>query len=151
MKTMILGLGNPIFNDDGVGLRVSDTLKETIRDKDITIESAELAGIDMLETLSGYDRVIIIDAIKTGGQVGDIYRLTPQDLKSTIHTGTPHDVNFTTALEFGARIGVKLPEKIDIIAVEIPEGVSFGEKLSPDVEKAVPQCVQLVMVMLKEY
>jgi hydrogenase maturation protease len=150
MKTMILGLGNPIFNDDGVGLRVSDLLKELVKDKDVTIESAELAGIDMLETLSGYDRVIIIDAIKTGGHAGDIYRLTPQDLKTTIHTGTPHDVNFTTALEFGARIGVKLPEKIDIIAVEIPAAITFGETLSPAVEKAVPECVRLVMRMLKE-
>ncbi len=150
MKTMILGLGNPIFNDDGVGLRVADLLKELVHDNDVTIESAELAGIDMLETLSGYDRVIIIDAIKTGGQAGDIYRLTPQDFKSTIHTGTPHDVNFTTALEFGARIGVKLPEKIDIVAVEIPAAVTFGEMLSPDVEKAVPECVRLVVEMLKE-
>lgn len=150
MKTIVLGLGNPIFSDDGVGLRVADELKERIHDENITIESLELAGINMLETLSGYERVIIIDAIQTGGQTGKIYRLTPEDLKATIHTSTPHDVNFATALEYGERIGVKLPSKIDILAIEIPEATNFGESLSAEIEKAVPECVEMVIEMLME-
>lgn len=149
MKTMVLGLGNPIFRDDGVGLRVAEELKQKIHDKDITIEIAELAGLDMLEMLSGYERVIIIDAIQTGGRVGQIHRLTPESLKPTIHTGTPHDVNFSTALEFGERIGVKLPSRIDILAIEIPEAVTFGETLTPEIEKVVPECVSIVLEMLK--
>ena len=150
MKTMVLGLGNPIFQDDGVGLRVADLVKELVHDANITVESAELAGLDMLEKLSGYDRVIIIDAIQTGGRVGQTYRMKPGDLKSTIHTGTPHDVNFSTALEFGERIGVKLPEKIDILAIEIPPETNFGETLTPEIEKAVPGCVKAVLEMLGE-
>jgi hydrogenase maturation protease len=70
MKTMVLGLGNPIFGDDGVGLRVIEELKKQIHDKDITVESAELAGLDMLETLSGYDRVIISMPSKRGEEWG---------------------------------------------------------------------------------
>jgi hydrogenase maturation protease len=150
MKTMVLGLGNPIFGDDGVGLRVVEELQKQIHDKDITIEGAELAGIDMLEKLSGYDRVIIVDAIQTGGRAGEIYQLTPEDLKSTVHTGTPHDVNFSTALEFGARIGVKLPSKIDIVAVEIAPNVAFSEQLTPEIEKVVPEAVEKVITMLKD-
>jgi hydrogenase maturation protease len=148
MKTMVLGLGNPIFGDDGVGLRVIEELQKQIHDKDITIEGCELAGLDMLETLSGYDRVIIIDAIQTGGRAGEIYQLTPNDLKSTVHTGTPHDVNFSTALEFGERIGVKLPAKIDIVAIEIAPNVAFSEKLTPEIEKVVPEAVKRVREML---
>jgi len=150
MKTIVLGLGSTIFRDDGVGLRVADELKKLVNDKNTTIECAELAGMDMMETLSGYDRVIIIDAIQTGGRVGEIYRFTPESLKSTSHTGAPHDVNFSTALEFGERIGVKLPLKIDILAIEIPEAVIFGETLTPEIEKVVPECVNMVLGMLKE-
>jgi hydrogenase maturation protease len=150
MKTMVLGLGNPIFGDDGVGLRVTEELQKQIHDEDITIEGAELAGLDMLEKLSGYDRIIIIDAIQTGGKVGEIFHLTPEDLKSTIHTGTPHDVNFTTALEFGERIGVKLPSKIDIVAIEIAPNVAFSEELTPAIEKVVPEAVKKVITMLKD-
>jgi len=150
MKTIVLGLGNPIFGDDGVGLRVIEELQKQIHDKDITIEGYELAGLDMLEKLSGYDRVIIIDAIQAGGRVGDIYQLTPEDLKSTVHTGTPHDVNFSTALEFGERIGVKLPSKIDILAIEIAPNVAFSEQLTPEIEKAVPGVVEKVIAKLKD-
>jgi hydrogenase maturation protease len=150
MKTTVLGLGNPIFGDDGVGLRVVEELQKQIHDKDITVEGAELAGLDMLEKLSGYDRVIIIDAIQTGGRVGEIYQLTPADLKSTVHTGTPHDVNFTTALEFGERIGVKLPSKIDIVAIEIAPNVAFSEELTPEIEKVVPEAVKRVLRLLDE-
>jgi hydrogenase maturation protease len=149
MKTMVLGLGNPIFGDDGVGLKIIEILQKQIHDKDITIEGAELAGLDMLEKLSGYDRIIIIDAIQTGGKVGEIFHLTPEDLKSTIHTGTPHDVNFTTALEFGERIGVKLPSKIDILAIEIAPNVAFSEELTPAIEKVVPEAVKKVMRLLE--
>jgi hydrogenase maturation protease len=150
MKTMVLGLGNPIFGDDGVGLRVIEELQKHVQNFDITLEAAELAGLDMLEKLSGYDRVIIIDAIQTGGRVGEIYHLTQDDLKSTVHTGTPHDVNFSTALEFGERIGVKLPSKIDIVAIEIAPNVAFSEKLTPEIEKVVPEAVKRVMGLLEE-
>jgi hydrogenase maturation protease len=150
LKTMVLGLGNPIFGDDGVGLRVIEELQKQVQNPDITIEGAELAGLDMLEKLSGYDRVIIIDAIQTGGRVGEIYQLTPEDLKSTVHTGTPHDVNFTTALEFGQRIGVKLPSKIDIVAIEIAPNVAFSEELTPEIEKVVAEVVKRVIEMLKD-
>ena len=143
-----MGLGNPIFGDDGVGLRVVEELQKQIHNADITIEGAELAGLDMLEKLSGYDRVIIIDAIQTGGRAGEIYQLTPEDLKSTVHTGTPHDVNFTTALEFGERIGVKLPSKIDIVAIEIAPNVAFSEELTPEIEKVVPQAVKRVIRLI---
>jgi hydrogenase maturation protease len=147
-KTMVLGLGNPIFGDDGVGLRVIEELQKQVQNPNITIEGAELAGLDMLETLSGYDRVIIVDAIQTGGRAGDIYQLTPDDLKSTIHTGTPHDVNFSTALEFGERLGVKLPSKIDIVAIEIAPNVAFSEELTPEIEKVVPEVVKRVVEIL---
>ena len=150
MKTMVLGLGNPIFCDDAVGLHVVEELQKQIHDKDVTVEGLALAGLDMLETLSGYDRVIIIDAIQTGGKAGEIYRLTPESLKSTIHTGTPHDVNFATALELGERIGIKLPTKIEILAVEISEATTFGETLTPEVAKAVPKAVKEVLKILKE-
>ncbi len=151
MNTMVLGLGNPIFGDDAVGLRVAEILHKKIRDKDVTIESAELAGLDMLEKLSGYDRAIIIDAIQTGGPPGKIIRLKPENIKSTVHTATPHDVNFTTALELGERIGVKLPARIDIIAIEIPPNVSFSEELTPPVAAAVPRCVEIALEMLADH
>ncbi len=150
MKTLILGLGNPILGDDGVGFRIVEELKKIIRAKDITIESVALAGLELLDLLSGYNRVIIVDAIQTGGRAGQIYRLTPDALQPTSHAGTPHDVNFATALELGRKLAVPLPEKIDIIAVEVAHVTSFSEECTPEVKKAIPAAVKMVNQILRE-
>lgn len=67
MKTLVLGMGNPILCDDGVGIRVARVLLEKPQLPDVTIEEFSLAGMDLLELLSGYDRAIIIDAIEADG------------------------------------------------------------------------------------
>ena len=150
MKTLVLGLGNPILRDDGAGFRVAEELKKRIQDKDVTIENEALAGLELLELLSGYDRAIIIDTIQTGGRAGKIYRLEPDSLKSTLHAGTPHDVNFVTALELGKRLGADLPKKIDILAIEAADVTSFSEECTREVATAIPECVEMVVKMIKE-
>lgn len=150
MKKLVLGLGNPILSDDGVGFRVIEELKKTVRTKDITLENAALAGLELLDLLSGYDRVIIVDAIQAGGRPGQLYRLTPGSLQSTSHAGTPHDVNFATALELGKKLNIPLPEKIDIVAIEVLDVTHFSESCTPEVAKAIPEGVKMVMDILKE-
>ncbi|OGO18920.1 MAG: hypothetical protein A2144_05265 [Chloroflexi bacterium RBG_16_50_9] len=148
MKTLILGLGNPILGDDGVGLRVIEELKNRLDKQEITMESASLAGLDLLDLLSGYDRAIIIDAIQTGGRAGRIYRLNPESFTATSHASTPHDVNFATALKLGQRLGVALPGKIDILAIEVADTSRFSEECTPEVAAAIPACVEMVMRMI---
>lgn len=150
MKTLVLSLGNPILGDDGVGFRVIEALKKHPKNKETTLESAALGGLNMVEILSGYERAIIIDAIKAGGRVGQIYRLTPDSLRSTSHSSNPHDLNFTAALELGKKLKVILPQRIDILAIEIPDATSFSEKCTPEVAKAIPACVRMVLRLLKE-
>lgn len=150
MKTLILGLGNPILGDDGIGLRVTEELKKRLDKQEITIEGASLAGLDLLDLLSGYDRAIIIDAIQTGGRAGRIYRLNPEAFQATCHASTPHDVNFATALELGQRLGVALPQRIDILAIEVADTSHFSEECTPEVAEAIPVCVEMVIRELQE-
>ncbi len=111
-KTLILGLGNPILSDDGVGPAVARELEGKFDPKEATVIEASLGGLNLLDLLPGHDRVIIIDAIKTeGGRAGQIYRLNPEALATTRHTASPHDVNLATALELGKRLGLAMPCK----------------------------------------
>lgn len=145
-KTLVLGLGNPILTDDSVGYQVAMALKEKLHAPDVDVMEASIAGLDFLDMLTGYDRTIIIDAIQTErGVPGQIYRLGPEILASTRHAGTPHDVNLATALELGKKLKLKLPRKITIFAIEVADVTSFGEKCTPDVMKAVPECVEMVI------
>lgn len=150
MKTLVLGLGNPILTDDGVGIRVAEELENRINSGDADVIAASLAGLDLLETLTGYQRVIIIDALQTGGAPGEIYRLDPEAFQSTIHAASPHDVNLATALELGKRLGLELPQIIDIFAIEAADIVSFSEKCTPEVAKAIPICVEMVLKELEK-
>ncbi len=79
MKTLVLGMGNPILRDDRIGLRVLEELEGLFFDSDVTLRTSTLAGMNLLECLIGFDRAILVDAIQTGGEPGSVYRLSPQD------------------------------------------------------------------------
>ncbi len=145
-RTLVLGLGNPILSDDGVGIRVAGAVQSKVNRPDVTVLEAGVGGLDLLDLLIGYDRVIIIDAVQTGeGKPGQVYRLGPDAFQATRHASTPHDVNFATALELGARLGLDLPREIIIFAVEVKDVTSFSEQCTPEVARAVSACVDMVI------
>jgi len=146
MKTLILGLGNPILSDDSVGLRVARELANRFNQPDVTVMETSVAGLDFLDLLVGYDKAIIIDAIQTkGGKVGQVYQFEPEAFDATRHASTPHDVNFATALELGNRLGLDLPQRITIFAIEVQNVSSFSEECTPEVMTAIPLCVKMII------
>jgi len=145
VKTLVLGLGNPILSDDSVGFRVIDELKAGFDKPDLTLVTSSASGLGLLDLIVGYDKVIIIDGIKTeGGQAGKIYRLSPDDFRVTRHSASPHDVNLVTALELGRKLGAPLPQEIIIFAIEVVDVTTFSEECTPEVEKAIPLAVSMV-------
>ncbi|MBM3157811.1 MAG: hydrogenase maturation protease [Chloroflexi bacterium] len=146
MKTLILGLGNPILSDDGIGNRIAQELENRISNQDITVEETSMSGLSLLDLLVGYDKAIIVDAIQTAnGKAGQIYRLTPEAFNDTRHASSPHDVNFATALELGHKIGMPMPGQIIIYAIEVADTSNFGEEFTPKVKKAIPRCVKMIL------
>lgn len=146
MKILVLGLGNSILSDDGVGLYVARELKDSLNREEINFAEASLAGLGLLDLLVGYDKAIIIDAIQTKeGKVGKIYRLESNVFNATRHTASTHNVNFATALELGRQLGLALPQQIVIFAVEVADISTFNEECTPKVKKAIPKCVKMVI------
>jgi len=145
-KTLILGLGNSLLCDDGVGIYVAAELKNRINRPEITVIETGVAGLSLLDLLVGYDRAIIIDAIQTvGGKAGQIYRLDPGAFDTALHTASAHGIDFTTALEFGKKLGLSLPQQIVIFAIEASDVNTFSEECTPEVKQAVPTCVEMVL------
>jgi hydrogenase maturation protease len=146
MKTIILGLGNPIRADDSVGLCVARVLAGRLNSLEITVIEASVSGLDILDLLVGYERAIIIDAVQTkGGRPGQIYRLDPGALVVTRHSTNPHSVDFATALELSERLGLALPRETVIFGIEVAEVDSFSEECTPQVVAAIPVCVDMVL------
>jgi len=145
LKTLVLGLGNPILSDDSVGFRVVQGLKDKFSCPGLTLMESSDSGLGLLDLITGYDKVIIIDAIKTGGgQAGKIYRLNTENLSDTRHSASPHDTNLATALELGKKLGIALPQQIIIFAIEVVDVTNFSERCTPEVEKAIPLAVSMV-------
>jgi hydrogenase maturation protease len=147
MKTVVLGIGNPILRDDGVGIHVVNQLKKYINDPNVTIDEAITGGMNLLDLLLGYDKAIIIDAVKSEtGENGEVKRIPLNDF-STMHSCNPHDVSLTEAIEMAKKLGeTKIPKEIIVIGImmkEIP--CEFGEKLSEKVAAAVPKAVEMTL------
>ena len=147
MKILILGLGNDLYGDDGVGIQVVRKLQNQITGVDF--DEASVSGLELVEMLRGYEHVIIVDAVKTeGGRPGDIYKLSPSDIP-TLHGASPHDVDFRTSIEFGEKFIGDMPKKIDIYGIEVDNVTEFGEDLTSDVEKSVPKVIKKIKYDIK--
>ena len=141
---LILGVGNPILTDDGVGIKIAQKLKEGNPELEV-IETSE-AGIALLDLIAGYDKLIIIDSIKTEkGKPGDLYKLELEDLKPAQDFSSSHGIGIATAFELGQRLGYRMPKFVSIYAVNIKDNSTFGEKCTEEVEQRMPSIVKQIM------
>ena len=141
MKTLLLGMGNPILSDDAIGVRLAADFRAAIEpspELDIR-EDCSVGGINLLDVLRGYQRAIVLDSLQTsGGTPGTWHRFTAEALQETVHLTNVHDTNFATALDLGRRLGLPLPnaDEIHILAVEIQDNRTFSEEMTPTLEQA---------------
>jgi hydrogenase maturation protease len=137
MKTLVLGLGNTILRDDGVGVYVARSLRERLAGL-ADVGEAELAGFDLIERLKGYERAIIVDAIQLDGETpGTVFRLRPDDMRITARLASFHDIDLVTALELGRRLRLAMPDDILIYAVQAEDARTLGEGCTGSVERVI--------------
>ena len=144
MNTLILGIGNPILTDDGVGIKIARKLKEGNPGLEM-IETSE-AGITLLDLIVGYKRLIIIDSIKTEkGKPGDLYKLELGDLKPSKDFPSSHGIGIATAFKLGQELGYSMPEFVSIYAVNIKNNSTFGEECTEAVKERIPFIVRQII------
>ncbi|MBU0568318.1 hydrogenase maturation protease [bacterium] len=146
-RTLVIGVGNPILSDDGVGLEVARKIKALLPGIDFCEE--ENLGLNLLDSVIGYEQVLIIDSIKIkDAEPGTLFKLSVDDLKSSLHLSSPHTVNLPTSIEIGKRLGLNLP-KITIYAIQIEDNQTFCENLTPKVRRRVGEIVGEILEDLK--
>jgi hydrogenase maturation protease len=155
MKTLVVGLGNPILTDDGVGVKVACAVGDALAScdrHDVTVVEASVGGLRLMEMLVGYDRVILIDAIKhPDAKPGTIRRMTLEDLHTlspTQHSACAHDTSLATALKLGEEIGMSMPKELTIYAIGVENVTYFGEEPTPAVARAIPEVTAAVLAEL---
>lgn len=148
MKTLVLGIGNSILGDDGVGVHVTRELAEKIKDENVDVRDTSVDGLNLLEFIVGYDKLVVVDAIMTEtGKAGEIYRLKPENVcQPSTSAISPHHFNLATTIEIGKRLFPReMPKEVIVFAVGTQEVVKVTEEMTGKVKEAIPIVVGLVL------
>jgi len=135
MRTVIVGVGNPLLGDDGVGILVAQEVGRLL--SGVEVVEANLSGIPLLEEIVGFERAVIVDSIK-GADLGRMHRLRWQDLGVGRPAGS-HGLGLGTAVSWGKRWGYEVPQLIEVYAIEVVENEGFHEGCSPQIRAKVPE------------
>lgn len=151
-QCLVLGIGNEILSDDGIGIKLLPYLSGRFKQESIDFIPTCCGGLEILDLIHGYRSLIILDAIKTiEGEAGDIYYLGLDNFKETLHASSFHDLSFITALEFGRRSGLDIPTDICIIGIEIVEDMVFSTQFSPEISRRYRQIKEDVYQLMRKH
>ena len=146
-RTLVVGLGNPVLSDDGVGPHVVRHLHAELAEReDVTVELCCRGGLQLMEAMIGYDRAIVVDALRTDAPPGTVQCLGLGDLP-TRNSASSHDVSLPVALDVGRAAGASLPASDDVllVGVEVSDVETFGEACTPLVRAAIPRAAATVL------
>jgi hydrogenase maturation protease len=150
MRQLVLGLGNDIFGDDGIGLRVIESLERRPGLEGFDFQTSDSGGVALLDILSGYDRAVIVDCIPVvEGSSGEVWHLRPDDLGCQPMTLSSHYCGLPEVLAIGERLSIPMPE-IEIVAIGVNDPFWIREGLSPEMTRALPSIVDQVERILLE-
>jgi hydrogenase maturation protease len=143
-KTLVLGLGNTILSDDGVGIHIAFEIEKSC--KNIDVLEASAAGFRVIDEIIGYEKLILIDSIKTGNaEPGELHRFTFDEFSRTMHHSSPHDISLFEAFDIMKKENADLPEDIKIYAVEVCDTSTFSESCTGKVAKVIPKVADIVI------
>ena len=142
-KTFIIGIGNLILKDEGVGVHVIRRLQSKDLPPEVELIDGGTSTMELLGIIQEADRIIVVDAVRAGGEPGTIYRVSPEDLISeTERPLSLHQVGLLEVLGMAKQLGAC--GNVVIIGIE-PKEVSWGTELTGELETRVPRLMEAVL------
>jgi hydrogenase maturation protease len=143
---LILGLGNAILRDDGIGIKVARHIAENHASGSIVVKEAEVAGFALLDLMEDFERAIVVDAVRLpDGEPGEIVVFTVDALTPSLHLVSGHQIDLPTALEMGRQLGRSMPSTVHIVGVQIEDDRTFDESCTHAVEAAIPTAARIAL------
>jgi hydrogenase maturation protease len=156
--SLVVGLGNPILGDDGIGWRVADALERRLAANPgarlsvgrLEIDRQAVGGLALMERMVGYRCVVLVDAALDGGTPGRVWTHPLAELDSSLagHLDSAHDASLVAALDAGRALGGRLPADVSVVGVSVASVDRFDEDLSPAVAAAVEPAVDAILAVL---
>ncbi len=150
MKVIVLGLGNILLRDEGVGVRVIEALAQRyVLPAGVQVVDGGTVGMDLLDTLAGCDHLLICDAVKTGAPPGSVVKLVDGQVPALFQTRySPHQIGLSEVLAT-LTLTDEAPAAVTLIGI-VPADLDLGIKLSPLVAAAVQPAVERIVATLRE-
>lgn len=150
--TVIIGMGNPLLADDGVGIVVAHAVAKQLQPRlHLTVTELHTGGIRLMEAMAGFERAVVVDAMVSGAPPGTLHRFAPHDFVTTKNTFSSHDTDFVTAYDLGILAGIRLPKRVSFWGIEACEVGLFSERLTDAVAAAVPEVVDRIVAEIAEW
>ena len=149
---VVVGLGNEIAGDDGVGIAAARALEQLLADRDeVDVIALPWAGFALLDALQGRRRAAIIDCLTTGAHPpGTIVHINESDLAGSVRLNSFHDISYPTAMALGRRMGWEMPNTVAIWGIEASSVDTFTDQLSAEVAAAIEEVTDQVIEFLAE-
>lgn len=149
MKILVLGLGNDLYGDDGVGLHIVRLMEQERADRrvppsagiSVDYVACALSGLALLEVVAGYDSLVIIDTILRSDPVTGRIRIVNMADVRDVPGPSPHYISVPQTLALGRSLGLKMPETVKIVAVEAKDLHRLGEGLSEAMRRRLPAII----------
>jgi hydrogenase maturation protease len=147
MKTIVLGVGNPIMSDDGAGPYAAKLLASMVLPPEVDIDNIAVIGLNLLDFLEDYQRAFIVDCLVNSSYPADtVMRFTAGELKKKKkELYSHHNLNLINTLSFGRQNGLAMPEDIIVYAVCADNVTTFGEGLSHEVQQGAEKAARLIL------
>jgi len=146
MKTLILGVGNVLLKDEGVGIHAIRAMENEKLPPDVSLMDGGTGGLHLISWLQGYDRIIMIDATLDDNLPGTIRLIQPRYASDFPHLMSAHEIGLRDMIEAMSLTGI-LPE-ILLIVISAADISEVGTELSPEIQAVVPEIVKLVKSLL---
>jgi hydrogenase maturation protease len=140
VKTVVLGIGNLLLGDEGVGVHAAHALMSGVYPPDVTVLEVGTAILDALPAFEQAERIIVLDAVKADGPPGSVYRLPFDDCEHARCIASMHGFDLSRVMALAGR---KQAPEVLVMGIE-PERMSWSLELSPRVAKALPILLQEV-------
>jgi hydrogenase maturation protease len=144
---LILGIGNILLGDEGIGVRVIEAMRSQSLPQGVEVIDGGTGGADLIEVIAHRRKAIVVDAMDADCEPGTLMRLSPDDLVPRGDTRISlHDVGLLDALHMAGHLGCA-PAQIVIIGIQ-PKSVAWGTELSAELAACVPKIIERVMAEL---
>ncbi|GFE61080.1 HyaD/HybD family hydrogenase maturation endopeptidase [Geobacter sp. AOG2] len=148
---LVLGIGNLVMSDDGAGVRVVQELqKRYLFPLHVKIMDGGTLGLDLLPSLEGIERLLVVDAVETGGKPGTMVQLSGEELPIALQTKvSPHQMGLKDLLVVAELMGCA-PREMVLVGIQ-PACIEMGDELSKNVAEQLEEMISNVLIKLREW